>query len=67
MQTIGMAQRMNTTLNHQQIGHVLAIRDAAVLHNHNSVAYMPKPNTGYHQPAVGSQKVGKGLSCSDNR
>ncbi len=27
MQTTGVAQRMNTTVNHQQIGHVLAMRD----------------------------------------
>ncbi len=27
MQTTEMAQRMNTTVNHQQIGHVLAMHD----------------------------------------
>ena len=40
---------------------------ASELHNHNIVAYMPKPNTDYQQLAVGSQKEGVGLSCSDDR
>ena len=34
---------------------------------HNSVAHMPKSNTDYQQLAVGSQKEGVGLSCSDDR
>ncbi len=61
MQTIGMAQRMNKTLNHQQIGHVLAVRDMHQCSTTTTVLHTCQSQTQVIINQLWAHKKGSGI------